>query len=123
MSIEKGNFTHQEILSQPEAWSAALQTLNDARQDILAIGYEQFEQIIFTGCGSTYYLALAAAALAQEMTGRSCRAFPASELWLYPQSSYTHSKTMLVAISRSGSSDSFRAILRHSSTAPSRNSE
>ena len=59
-------------------------------------------RILFTGCGSTYYLALAAASLTQGLTGRLCRAFPASELWLYPQSSYTAGKTLLVAVSRSG---------------------
>jgi glucosamine--fructose-6-phosphate aminotransferase (isomerizing) len=36
------------------------------------------------------------------LTGRPSRAFPASELWLYPRSSYTLGKTLLVAVSRSG---------------------
>jgi glucosamine--fructose-6-phosphate aminotransferase (isomerizing) len=105
MNIAKGFYTRQEILSQPEAWSTALQVLAAERQAILDLalsGGRHFDQILYTGCGSTYYLALAAAALTQELTGLPARAFPASELWLYPQSSYTLGKTLLVAVSRSG---------------------
>ena len=103
MKIDKGFYTHQEILSQPGAWAAGLATLKEHRQDILDLTpADRFTQILFTGCGSTYYLTLAAAALSQELTGLPSRAFPASELWLYPQSSYTNAKTLLVAVSRSG---------------------
>lgn len=116
MNKEKGTFTRQEILSQPEAWAAALETLSAARRSALDLDpARRYGQILFTGCGSTYYLSLAAAALTQELTGLTCRAFPASELWLYPASSVgrtdsptyrgtgspTH-KTLLVAVSRSG---------------------
>ncbi|MBN2388328.1 MAG: SIS domain-containing protein [Anaerolineales bacterium] len=95
--------TRQEILSQPEAWAAALQVFTAAQKDIVKFASgANFEQIIFTGCGSTYYLALAAAALTQQLTGRPARGLPASELWLYQDSSYTAGRTLLVAVSRSG---------------------
>lgn len=109
MNKEKGTFTRQEILSQPEAWAAALEVLAAARRSVLDLDpARRYGQILFTGCGSTYYLSLAAAALTQELTGLTCRAFPASELWLYPASSVgrtdspTYQKTLLVAVSRSG---------------------
>ena len=65
-----------------------------------------------TGCGSTYYLALAAAALVQELTGVRARALPASEVWLYPESAYQNgSKTLLLAVSRSGTTtETVRAV-------------
>jgi glucosamine--fructose-6-phosphate aminotransferase (isomerizing) len=101
--MENGAFTRQEILSQPEAWTAALKVLDGTRRDVLDLKPDhRFETILFTGCGSTYYLSLAAAALMQEMTGVSCRAFPSSELWLYPGSAYATGRTLLVAVSRSG---------------------
>ncbi|MGA2503437.1 MAG: SIS domain-containing protein [Anaerolineales bacterium] len=101
--MENGYFTRQEIFSQPEAWTAAIKVFGDTRRDLLDLKPNQrFENIIFTGCGSTYYLSLAAAALTQEMIGLTCRAFPASELWLYPGSSFTAGKTLLIAVSRSG---------------------
>src|SRR5512139_3817470 len=63
----------------------------------------EFEQVIFTGCGSTYYLSLAAAAMYQELTGRAARAVPASELLLNPQTVVRENVShLLVAISRSG---------------------
>jgi glucosamine--fructose-6-phosphate aminotransferase (isomerizing) len=102
MSIDRGFYTRREIFSQPEAWAAALEGLNADRQAILALGAGHYDQILYTGCGSTYYLALASAALTQELTGRTCRAFPASELWLYPGSAYAPGRTLLVAVSRSG---------------------
>jgi glutamine---fructose-6-phosphate transaminase (isomerizing) len=103
MSIDKGSYTRQEIFSQPEAWTAALEVLAAERQAIQGVDLARhFDRILYTGCGSTYYLALAAAALTQELTGFPSRAFPASELWLYPQSSYTAGRTLLVAVSRSG---------------------
>jgi len=101
--MEKGQFTRQEIFSQPEAWAAALKVLEANRQEILALSPERhFEHVLYTGCGSTYYLAMAAATQCQQLTGMACRAFPASELWLNPSSSYALRKTLLVAISRSG---------------------
>ena len=100
---EPGNLTKAEILSQPTAWAAALNVISEQRQAILDLEPAgRFGQILFTGCGSTYYLALAAAALTQELTRLPARALPASELWLYPRSSYTSSPALLIAVSRSG---------------------
>ncbi|HEY5158354.1 MAG TPA: SIS domain-containing protein, partial [Anaerolineales bacterium] len=101
--MEKGQFTRKEIQSQPEAWAAALDVLTQTRRSVLDLDpAHRFDNIIYTGCGSTYYLSLAAAALTQELTGLPIRAFPASELWLSPGSSYVAGKTLLVAVSRSG---------------------
>jgi glucosamine--fructose-6-phosphate aminotransferase (isomerizing) len=101
--MEKGYFTRQEIFSQPEAWSDGLEVLDGIRRSILDLDpARRYGRIIFTGCGSTYYLSLAAAALTQELTGLPARAFPASELWLYPRCSYVDGKTLLIAVSRSG---------------------
>ncbi len=99
----RGQFTYQEILSQPQAWAAALQELQAQRPALEALWRNNYNHILFTGCGSTYYLALAAAALTQQLSGLPCRGLPASELWLYPQSSYPcQGRVLLVAISRSG---------------------
>src|SRR6266542_1742513 len=98
MSLE--NYaTYREIKSQTEAWQSALDMANAVSLPEAA-GYEQ---VIFTGCGSTYYLSLAVASLYQELTGRAARAAPASELLLNPQTVLRDSSPqLLVAISRSG---------------------
>jgi glucosamine--fructose-6-phosphate aminotransferase (isomerizing) len=101
--MEIGHFTYQEICSQPDAWNAALKVIHTDQHNILGLlTHQQIDNIIFTGCGSTYFLALAAAALTQHLTGILSRAFPASELWLYPNSSLSKNKSLLVAVSRSG---------------------
>src|SRR3989304_4750315 len=90
--------TYREIKSQPEAWAQAIE-LTSAASLPKATDYEQ---VIFTGCGSTYYLSLAAAALYQEWTSCAARAVPGGELLLNSQTISTEQKTLLVAISRSG---------------------
>ncbi len=89
---------------------AALKVLQGTKREVMQLEPgRRFAEILFTGCGSTYYLAMAAASLTQELTGVSCRALPASELWLYPKTSYRSPDTglslkgtLLVAVSRSG---------------------
>ena len=56
--------TFREILSQPQAWRATLQEVQDkaaAARDLWQ-SHERPE-VIFTGCGSPYYLARTAAAM------------------------------------------------------------
>jgi glucosamine--fructose-6-phosphate aminotransferase (isomerizing) len=90
--------TYQEIKSQPGAWAEAL----DVTSRVSLPEIDPYSQIIFTGCGSTYYLSLAAASLYQELTGRAARAVPGGELLLNSQTVLIDQKTLLVAISRSG---------------------
>ncbi len=101
----RGALTLSEIYSQPEAWAAACEVLTAQHVDIQQLWQrDQYDHIIFAGCGSTYFLSLAAASLLQELSGQPARALPASELWLSPASSYARQgKTLLVAVSRSGS--------------------
>jgi glucosamine--fructose-6-phosphate aminotransferase (isomerizing) len=91
-------FTYKEIKSQAEAWAQALEVTRAAKLP----NPVAYQQVIFTGCGSTYYLSLAAAALYQELTGRIARAVPGGELLLNPQNFLTDGKILLVAVSRSG---------------------
>jgi glucosamine--fructose-6-phosphate aminotransferase (isomerizing) len=99
-----GYHTLNEILSQPKAWAAALQLIQ-AQTKRLREFYRagQYDSVIFTGGGSTYYLALSAAAVPQDLSGVPSRGLPASEIWFYPRFAYASNRhTPLVAISRSG---------------------
>jgi len=101
--MERGQFTYHEILSQPNSWASALAVLKIQHSAIESIDWKNYSQILLTGCGSTYYLSLAAAALTQQLTGIPARGLPASELWRYPQVCYPrHGRVLLIAISRSG---------------------
>ncbi len=111
-TTSRGQSTYQEILSQPEVWA---QTLADTRpqwEALRSLVGQPFDEVLFIGCGSTYYLSLAAAALFQRMTGRCARGLPSSELWFYPDVVLNaHRRTLLVAVSRSGTTtETVRAI-------------
>ncbi|HTX79892.1 MAG TPA: SIS domain-containing protein, partial [Longilinea sp.] len=100
---ERGHFTYQEILSQPQVWASALETLDQQRGQIQAL-YQSlsFDDVTFTGCGSTYYLSLAAASLFQELAGVPSRGVPGSEAWLTPNVFLPNRNHLLLAVSRSG---------------------
>jgi glutamine---fructose-6-phosphate transaminase (isomerizing) len=104
MTNPPGFYTRQEIASQPAAWQDTLDQIR-AQSGALRAFFTAgaYDQVFFTGCGSTYYLSMAAASSFQQLSGRPARAFPASELWLNPRGSYPAAgKILLVAISRSG---------------------
>lgn len=111
MQNDLGVHTYQEIISQGEVWKATLQGFETQFQAARELFRLPFDEVIFTGCGSTYYLSLAAAATWQALTGIRARGVPASELWLFPQSILTSRRTLLVAVSRSGeTSETLRAL-------------
>src|SRR5688572_12790985 len=106
--------TLSEILSQPAAWEATLKGIPDQMAALDEIWIRQpIEQIIFTGCGSAYYLSMSMAALYQSMTGLPAFAAPASELVLFPNLAALHTdKTLLVATSKSGETSETLAAIR-----------
>ena len=107
--VHQHYYTIDEILSQPTAWQAALTRTSAA--NLPNVG--DYDHVIFTGCGSTYYLSLSAAALYQSLTGRPARATPGGELLLNPQTTLADGRTLLVAISRSGTtSETVKAVER-----------
>lgn len=98
------NLTYQEILSQPEVWRDTLELIQEHAADLVSFfNSGKYETVVFTGCGSTYYLSLAAASTLQSLVNLPSRGLPSSELWLYPDSSFLPTKkTLLIAVSRSG---------------------
>ena len=106
--------TYKEIVSQTTAWAQALEVTRALGVEIAHLweGDPDFK-VIFTGCGSTYYLSLAAAALFVELTGRDAKAVPAGELYLYPQNHYQPgASTLLIAVSRSGTTSETVAVVQ-----------
>jgi glucosamine--fructose-6-phosphate aminotransferase (isomerizing) len=110
--VSPGTYTFEEIVSQPKAWVQALEVTRALGDTITHLRDDHPNtQVLFTGCGSTYNLSLAAARLYQELTGRVARAVPGGELLLNSQTVLTDQKTLLVAISRSGiTTETFKAV-------------
>lgn len=101
---QRGKHTLYEINSQPETWAAVLAQVQENAGEIKRLFEEgNYRQILFTGCGSTYYVSIAAAAVFQKLLRLPSRGLPASEIWLSDDSSFIFDgRTLLVAISRSG---------------------
>jgi glucosamine--fructose-6-phosphate aminotransferase (isomerizing) len=103
--------TLKEITTQTTAWAEAIDRVIENSNAIKALDIASYRQVLCVGCGSTYYLALSAAALLQSRSGVIARAFPASELLLNPLSVYVEGKTLLLVISRSGAtSETLRVV-------------
>jgi glucosamine--fructose-6-phosphate aminotransferase (isomerizing) len=99
-----GFYTESEVLSQPRCWAETLRQLEeDSEVERIIREFSSSRRWIFIGCGSSYYLALAAAASWKAATGLPARAFPASELLLFPDLVLDQdSLPQPVLISRSG---------------------
>jgi glutamine---fructose-6-phosphate transaminase (isomerizing) len=116
-SSNHGPHTSSEILSQPDIWRACFRRLNEnsAIRDMRGKTAAR-KSWLFTGCGTSYYLAEAAAACWTLLTGQTARAVPSSEILLFPQLEHLSDPSLqAVVISRSGTtSEAIRAadILR-----------
>jgi glucosamine--fructose-6-phosphate aminotransferase (isomerizing) len=116
-----GRHTLAEILSQPQCWKDCLALLkSDGPLKSIAERFAGTQQWLFVGCGSSYYIALTAAASWAAITGQEARAVPASEVLLYPDLAWPRSGNFVpVLISRSGkTSEVVRAaeFFRHRGT-------
>ena len=101
-----GATTQAEILSQPSCWKecyGALDNNNDFES--FCQGLRTEAECLFIGCGSSYYLSLAAAASWEMITGGRARAIPASELLLFPDLVLNEpAQCQPILVSRSGRS-------------------
>lgn len=102
-AAEWRSHTLDEIFSQPDCWRDCLaQVAASGELHQAARMAETGAEWIFVGCGSSFYLAQAAAATFNHL-GLVARAVPASELLLFPELAMPNSRKWLpVMISRSG---------------------
>ncbi len=103
ISTEHGAHTLSEILSQPKCWSECLRKLASSAELQAAVRRARpGAEWIFVGCGTSYYLALAAAS-AFNHVGLPARAVPGSEILLYPALALPAGGNYIpIMISRSG---------------------
>ncbi|MBS1841695.1 MAG: SIS domain-containing protein [Acidobacteria bacterium] len=104
--------TLTEILSQPETWLASQRALaTDSCFQKAVTASTSRKEWLFVGCGTSFYLAEAAAASWTTLTGQRARALPASEVLLFPHLSMLQVPDLqVVVISRSGkTSEAVRA--------------
>jgi len=113
-SVEKtepGQHTLSEIFSQPQCWHTCLTKLAASAELYAAAEMARpGVEWIFIGCGTSYYLALAASSSFNDL-GLPARAVPASDILMYPGLTLHAGKDYTpVVISRSGrTSEAIRA--------------
>ena len=85
-STKAGANTIAEILSEPATWAKCIAALDESKDISKASATLSLDrELVFVGCGSSYYLALSAAATWSLLTGGAARAIPASEILLFPE--------------------------------------
>jgi len=100
---EQGQHTLNEIFSQPQCWSTCLAKLGTSAELRAAVQLARpGAEWIFVGCGTSYYLAQAAASSFNHLK-LPARAVPASDLLLYPGLTLHRGRHYVpIVISRSG---------------------
>lgn len=97
--------TLKEINQQPDVWRSALEAVERNRKKLLRFfeSVTQGAELILTGCGTSYYLPLAAASFYTHLTGESARGVSASEILLFPDTVFAEDRDcLLIPISRKG---------------------
>ncbi|ALC91498.1 hypothetical protein AM500_18185 [Bacillus sp. FJAT-18017] len=104
------NYTWKEITSQGEALQKTYELMEK-----FALPVMKYNEIhVFTGCGTSFYLAHSAAKYFQKVTGKTAVAVPASEIFMDPDTVFSKdSFYRLVAISRSGTTSEVVKALKH----------
>jgi glutamine---fructose-6-phosphate transaminase (isomerizing) len=98
-----GARTLSEILSQPRCWEESLRELRESGEIEAALQhFPSCSDWLFIGCGSSFYVAQAAASSWTTLTGQRARAIPASDLLLFPDLVCAGPPSQPVLISRSG---------------------
>lgn len=101
--------TYNEIIRQADQLEKTLDIVENIKMK-----FEKVDFVLFTGCGTSFYLATSAAKYYQAVTGQFASAVPASELFLHTSSTILpEKKYLIVAISRSGTTSEIMIALNH----------
>jgi glucosamine--fructose-6-phosphate aminotransferase (isomerizing) len=106
MTQTAGYKTLKEILDQPATWKRTVERFNgDLGNSVEWIREKAPATILFTGCGTSYYLSLAAAAAFRAMAGQPAQGVPGSEVFLQPETTLpAGDDSLVIGVSRSGES-------------------
>ncbi|MDI2586965.1 SIS domain-containing protein [Psychrobacillus sp. NEAU-3TGS] len=101
--------TYNEIIGQADQLQKTLELV-----DNLIMEHVNVDHVLFTGCGTSFYLAASAAKYYQTVTGQFASAVPASELFLHTSTTIVPGKKyFVVGISRSGTTSEILIALDH----------
>jgi glucosamine--fructose-6-phosphate aminotransferase (isomerizing) len=102
--------SYADIFDQASTLPGTIELLT--RTAVPPVATRPGQSFVFTGCGSSYYVAQCGAQLLRALSGVSASAAPGSEVWLLPDL-WLDENSVLVAISRTGTTtEVLRALER-----------
>jgi len=112
------SITYKEIYGQPESFRAVLDTLPQIRATLDEVFAQKYDQLIFTGCGTSLYLAQTAAYLWQASNSTPATAVPCSELLFFPHNYVKGKRTLVLPITRKSYTTEVRMAIDKVHTLP-----
>ncbi|MEG0214878.1 MAG: SIS domain-containing protein, partial [Hungatella sp.] len=100
MAKKNSEITYREIYQQPESFAAINQTLGDIYAVLDQVFAESYDELIFTGCGTSLYLAQAAAHAFSTYNTIPAKAMCCSELYYFPETYVKGRKVLILPITR-----------------------
>jgi glutamine---fructose-6-phosphate transaminase (isomerizing) len=103
---------YEDIKGQASAWRAALRVVDERIEEVRGLISRSDARMLFTSCGSPYFLGLATATLWREKLGMEVAVAPSSEVMLFPHATLPgDGNPFLVIATRSGeTTETVRAL-------------
>lgn len=113
---------YRDIKEQAGAWKAALSAVDERIEKVRALVGDSTREVLFTSCGSPYFLGLATDTLWREALGMSVTVSPSSEAMIFPEATLPRGNNpLLLSASRSGeTTETIRAVEAYSGRFPGR---
>ena len=94
--MKNSELTYKEIYGQPVSFQAINDTFDTIFKTLDEVFAEKYDEVIFTGCGTSLYLAQASAHAFSTCTGISAKGMSCSELYYFPETYVGNGKKVLV---------------------------
>ena len=94
--MKNSELTYKEIYGQPVSFQAINDTFDTIFKTLDEVFAEKYDEVIFTGCGTSLYLAQASAHAFSTCTGISAKVMCCSELYYFPETYVGTGKKVLV---------------------------
>ena len=115
---ENSSITYREMYGQPASFQAILDTLPQIETTLDEVFARPYDQLIFTGCGTSLYLAQTAAYLWQASNATPASAVPCSELLFFPENYIKGKRTLVLPITRKSYTTEVRMAIDKVHTLP-----
>ena len=114
--MKKQYFTYKEIATQVESWGKVYSDIVGEKVGLnLNILSDDYDEVIFYGCGSSYNLSMSASFFTKSLlNGKNCLALPSSE-FLINKDTYIkkNKKYLIIGFSRSGETTESKKVVNN----------